>query len=275
MRSNNCIRRGPPTYGKRRIWYQSFCRRQSPTSVGGETLKSRGCLIQYQFSMALIVTYAHFYATPTQRIKACQLAARISRESPHPRKPAVALTSCGDRSISRTEKDDARRVGSEMLKRTCKAERESNFLARKRKLDDRKVKACPPAAVLKLKAKPAFAEKGLNRNGTSCGDAAISRERLFKNDRNVTLIYCCASMEERVGYCFNRGDPRPQLGASESKSIAAHYMLESMEVTGDFRLVTDIFNSRTSVAIKLLRAITIVYICLTIPLPLSSYFQPS
>ena len=164
--------------------------------------------------MALIVTYAHFYATPTQRIKACQPAARISRESPHPRKPAVALTSCGDPSISRTEKDYARSVGSEMLKRTCKAERKSNFLARKRKLDDRKVKACPPAALLKLKAKPAFAEKGLSRNGTSCGAATISRDCLFKNDRNVTLIYCCASMDERVGYCLNRGDPRPQFGAS-------------------------------------------------------------
>ena len=145
----------------------------------------------------------------------------------------------------------------------------------KKQVTSKEKKACPLANGLKLKAKPAFAEKGLSRNGTSCGAAAISRECLFKNDRNVTLIYCSASMEERVGYCFNRGDPRPQLGAIESKWIAAHYLLESMEVTGDVRLVADIFNSRASVAIKLLRAITIVYIFFTIPLPFGSYFQPS
>ena len=209
-------------------------------------------------SWRLLLHTNKFYATPAQRIKACPLAARISRESPHPRKPAVALTSCGDPSISRTEKVDARSVGSEMLKRTCKEK-----------------KACPLANGLKLKAKPPFAEKGLSRNGTSCGAAAIRRECLFKNDRNVTLIYYCASMEERVGYCLIRGDPRPQLGAIESKWIAAHYLLKSMEVTGDVRLVADIFNSRASVAIKLLRAITIGYIFFAIPLPFGSYFQPS
>ena len=145
----------------------------------------------------------------------------------------------------------------------------------KKQVTSKEKKACPLANGLKLKAKPAFAEKGLSRNGTSCGAAAIRRECLFKNDRNVTLIYYCASMEERVGYCLIRGDPRPQLGAIESKWIAAHYLLKSMEVTGDVRLVADIFNSRASVAIKLLRAITIGYIFFTIPLPFGSYFQPS
>ena len=82
--------------------------------------------------MALIATHEHFYATPAQRMKACPLAARISRESPQPRKPAVARTSCGDPAISRTETDDARSVGPEMFIRTCKTERKSKLLARKR-----------------------------------------------------------------------------------------------------------------------------------------------
>ena len=81
--------------------------------------------------MALIATHEHFYATPAQKMKACPLAARISQESPQPRKPAAARTSWGDPSISSTRTCDAGSVGPEMFVTSCKTELKSNLLARK------------------------------------------------------------------------------------------------------------------------------------------------
>ena len=159
----------------------------------------------------LLLLHEHFYTTPAQKVKAIPLPATLKLKAT----PASAQkplsrngTSWGHPSISSTRACDAGSVGPEVVKNLCKTVWSSccllllheDFYA----TPAQKVKAILMAVVLKLRAKPASAEKALSRNGTTWGGPWTSSTRTCDTG-NVGTWHTCARQEKIAGYSINRG----------------------------------------------------------------------
>ena len=169
-----------------------------------------------------------------------------------PHKPENALsrngTTWGDPSISRTRTCDAGSVGPEMIgNKTIVVQQK---IARRPQGDRLSTDGCA-----KIKSKTRVSRESPQPQWDQLGRPLDQPYRTVAN----------ASIGETPDLSLMPVNP----------NHVSHSLPESFEVNGNFRMVTDIFNSCASVTVQLFRAFTIVDIFFTIPRPFSSDFQPS